>query len=55
MKNSELIQLYVLLNKFRDEYISEDDVRMNTSFDIVDDCIDNKLQGTLVELEHSSI
>lgn len=55
MKNSELVQLYVLFNKFTEEYVKEDDINSNRLFEFVDDYIDSKLQDTLVELEHTSV
>lgn len=43
MKKSELIQLYVLLNKFRDEHIDITNTQLQTYFDAVDDAIDYEL------------
>lgn len=45
MKQSELTQLYVLLNKFREEYVNVDDLQLQSHFDAVDDTIDKELSS----------
>lgn len=49
MKQSELTQLYVLLNRFKDEYIPIKPSKVNEAFDIVDDAIDNALSYPVEE------
>ena len=49
MKQSELTQLYVLLNKFRAEYVPNKPSKINEAFDIVDDVIDHQLSNPVEE------
>ena len=49
MKQSELTQLYVLLNRFREEYVPIKSSKVNEAFDIVDDAIDNALSYPIEE------
>ena len=55
MKNGEIIQLYIFLNEFKDEYVKEDDLKLNTCFEAVADYIDGKLQYPLKEVEHTKL
>lgn len=45
MKQSELTQLSVLLNKFRDEYVPNKPSKVNEAFDIVNDTIDHTISN----------
>lgn len=49
MKQSEITQLYVLLNKFRDEYVHTKHAKVIEAFDIVDDTIDHQLSNHVEE------
>ena len=49
MKQSEITQLYVLLNKFRDEYVHTKHAKVIEAFDIVDDVIDHTLSHSTEE------
>ena len=49
LKQSELTQLYVLLNRFREEYVPIKPSKVNEAFDIVDDAIDNALSYPIEE------
>ena len=49
MKQSEITQLYVLLNKFRDEYVHTKHAKVVEAFDIVGDVIDHELSNLVEE------
>lgn len=49
MKQSEITQLYVLLNRFRDEYVHTKHVKVIEAFDIVADTIDHQLSNPIEE------